>query len=70
MLNVQSALVTGGYKSRLLLQVHDELILEVVTSEVEKVSDLVRVQMGSAYPLKAPLDVSVGIGKSWNDAAH
>jgi DNA polymerase-1 len=70
MLNVQGALVAGGYKSRLLLQVHDELILEVVTDEVEKVSELVRDQMGSAYPLKAPLDVSVGIGKSWNDAAH
>ncbi len=70
MLNVQSGLVAGGYKSRLLLQVHDELILEVVTSEIEKVSELVRTQMGSAYPLKAPLDVSVGIGKSWNDAAH
>ena len=70
MLNVQSALMAGGFKSRLLLQVHDELILEVVTDEVEKVSELVRNQMGSAYPLKAPLDVSVGIGKSWNDAAH
>jgi DNA polymerase-1 len=70
MLNVQGALVKGGFKSRLLLQVHDELILEVVTDEVEKVSELVRAQMGSAYPLKAPLDVSVGIGKSWNEAAH
>jgi DNA polymerase I len=53
-----------------LLQVHDELILEVVTSEVDSVSELVRTQMGSAYPLRAPLDVSVGIGKSWNEAAH
>ena len=70
MLNVQRALVAGSYKSRLLLQVHDELILEVVSGEVEKVSELVRVQMGNAYPLRAPLDVSVGIGKSWNEAAH
>ena len=70
MLNVQQALVAGDYKSRLLLQVHDELILEVVKSEVDKVSDLVRTQMGSAFPLKAPLDVSVGIGSSWNEAAH
>jgi DNA polymerase-1 len=70
MLNVQSALLEGKYKSRLLLQVHDELILEVISSEVEAVSELVRVQMGSAYPLRAPLDVSVGIGKSWNEAAH
>ena len=70
MLNVQQALVAGEFKSRLLLQVHDELILEVVNSEVDKVSDLVRTQMGSAFPLKAPLDVSVGIGASWNEAAH
>jgi DNA polymerase-1 len=70
MLNVQQALVAGEYKSRLLLQVHDELILEVVNSEVDKVSDLVRTQMGSAFPLRAPLDVSVGIGASWNEAAH
>ena len=70
MLNVQSALVAGKFTSRLLLQVHDELILEVVTKEIEEVSELVRVQMGKAYPLKAPLDVSVGIGKSWNEAAH
>ncbi len=70
MLNVQAALVAGKFTSRLLLQVHDELILEVVSKEIEQVSDLVRVEMGKAYPLRAPLDVSVGIGKSWNDAAH
>jgi DNA polymerase-1 len=70
MLNVQAALVAGKFKSRLLLQVHDELILEVVTAEIDEVSQLVRTQMGSAYPLKAPLDVSVGVGKSWNEAAH
>lgn len=70
MLNVQSALVAGNYTSRLLLQVHDELILEVVTKEIDEVSELVRVQMGKAYPLRAPLDVSVGIGRSWNAAAH
>jgi len=70
MLNVQGALIAGKYESRLLLQVHDELILEVKTAEVDVVSELVRVQMGKAYPLRAPLDVSVGVGKSWNEAAH
>jgi DNA polymerase-1 len=70
MLNVQEALVKGKFTSRLLLQVHDELILEVVKSEIDEVSELVRTQMGRAYPLRAPLDVSVGIGKSWNEAAH
>ncbi|CAN2192355.1 PolA DNA polymerase I - 3'-5' exonuclease and polymerase domains [Candidatus Nanopelagicaceae bacterium] len=70
MLNVERALQKGKFTSRLLLQVHDELILEVVHSEVEKVSELVRREMGSAFPLLAPLDVSVGIGTSWNEAAH
>ena len=70
MLNVQRALTAGGFKSRLLLQVHDELILEVVAGEEEPVTELVRREMGAAYPLKAPLDVSVGIGASWNEAAH
>ena len=52
MLNVQGALVAGKYESRLLLQVHDELILEVKTGEIDAVSELVRVQMGKAYPLR------------------
>ena len=70
MLNVQRALVSEKLNSRLLLQVHDELILEVVAGEEEKLTALVRREMAAAYPLKAPLDVSVGIGKSWNEAAH
>lgn len=70
MLNVQRALVKEDFKSRLLLQVHDELILEVSAGEEEALTELVRREMGSAYPLKAPLDVSVGIGTSWNEAAH
>jgi DNA polymerase-1 len=70
MLNVQQALVDGGFKSRLLLQVHDELILEIVTSEEAAVSELVRREMGNAFPLKAPLNVGIGVGKNWNIAAH
>ncbi len=70
MLNVARAIDSQGLKSRLLLQVHDELILEVVSGEEELLSALVRKEMGSAFPLKAPLDVSVGMGRSWNEAAH
>jgi DNA polymerase-1 len=70
MLNVQKALVEGGYTSRLLLQVHDELILEIVSKEEEAVTELVRREMGSAFPLKAPLNVGIGVGKNWNIAAH
>jgi DNA polymerase-1 len=46
------------------------LILEVFAGEEERLTALVRREMATAYPLKAPLDVSVGIGKSWNEAAH
>ncbi len=70
MLNVQKALVEGGFTSRLLLQVHDELILEIVSKEEEAVTELIRREMGSAFPLKAPLNVGIGVGKNWNIAAH
>jgi DNA polymerase I len=70
MLNVQSALVNENLKSRLLLQVHDELILEIVTSEESAVTELVKREMGSAFPLLAPLNVGIGVGKNWNIAAH
>ena len=70
MLNVQSAIEKEKLKSRLLLQIHDELILEVVAGEEEKISALVRREMGAAYPLKAPLDVNAGLGLTWHEAAH
>jgi DNA polymerase-1 len=70
MLNVQAAIEKEKLKSRLLLQIHDELILEVVAGEEEKVSELVKREMGSAFPLKAPLDVNAGLGLTWHEAAH
>ncbi|HEX7404546.1 MAG TPA: DNA polymerase I [Candidatus Nanopelagicaceae bacterium] len=70
MLNVEREINARSLQSRLLLQVHDELIFEVKEGEVEVLTELVRAQMGSAYPLEAPLEVSIGVGKSWNEAAH
>jgi len=70
MLNVAKSLSAERLKSRLLLQVHDELIFEVFPGESETLEKLVRREMGGAYPLKAPLDVNVGFGKSWDLAAH
>ena len=70
MLNVEKAITAGGLKARMLLQVHDELIFEVNENEIERLSEIVRLQMGSAYPLNAPLEVNIGIGSSWNAAAH
>jgi DNA polymerase-1 len=70
MLNVQGAIEKEKLKSRLLLQIHDELILEVVAGEEEQISELVKREMGSAYPLRAPLDVNAGLGLTWHEAAH
>ncbi|MBK5217445.1 MAG: DNA polymerase I, partial [Propionibacteriales bacterium] len=70
MLGVHQALADGGLKSRMLLQVHDELVLEVATGERDQVEALVREQMGNAADLTVPLDVSVGVGATWHDAGH
>jgi DNA polymerase I len=70
MLNVDKALKDAGLKSRMLLQVHDELLFEVAPGERETVEKLVREKMGGAYPLDVPLEVSVGYGRSWDSAAH
>ena len=70
MLGVHRALRTEGLDSRLLLQVHDELVLEVAPGEQEALEALVRREMGSAYPLDVPLDVSVGLGRTWDEAGH
>jgi len=70
MLGVHNALKESGLQSRTLLQVHDELVLEVADGERDAVEALVREQMGNAYRLQVPLEVSVGFGHSWDDAAH
>jgi DNA polymerase-1 len=70
MLKVQAALEVAGLRSRLLLQVHDELVLEVEPGEREPVEALVRTEMAAAADLSVPLDVSVGFGATWQDAAH
>ncbi|MGH3940180.1 MAG: DNA polymerase I [Pseudonocardiaceae bacterium] len=70
MLGVARVLRTEGLSSRMLLQVHDELVLEVAEGERAAVETLVRHEMGSAYRLDVPLEVSVGFGRSWDDAAH
>jgi DNA polymerase-1 len=70
MIGVDAALRGAGLSSRLLLQVHDELLLEVAPGERDAVELLVRDRMGGAYPLDVPLEVSVGYGPSWDAAAH
>lgn len=67
---VQNLLDAGGYESRILLQIHDELLLEIAAGERDSVENLVRDAMGRAVEMSVPLDVAVGVGHSWRDAAH
>jgi DNA polymerase I len=70
MLDVDAAIAREGLRSRMLLQVHDELVFEVAEGERDALDALVREQMAGAAKLTVPLDVSVGTGRSWHDAAH
>ena len=67
---VKAEIERENLKSRLLLQVHDELVLEVWPGERAQVEAVVRQGMAEAADLKVPLDVSVGFGPNWDAAAH
>ncbi|NUP58332.1 MAG: DNA polymerase I [Pseudarthrobacter sp.] len=70
MLGVHAELAAQGLKSRMLLQVHDELVLEVAKGERDAVEKLVTEQMAAAAELSVPLEVQIGVGTSWYDAGH
>lgn len=70
MLATDQKLAEAALTSRVLLQVHDELILEVAKGEEERVREIVTNAMGHAMDLSVPLTVSIGVGRSWFDAAH
>jgi DNA polymerase-1 len=70
MLDVETAIAQQGLRSRMLLQVHDELVFEVAPGEREAFEQLVRDRMGHAVEMTVPLEVSVGAGRSWHEAAH
>ncbi|MGD9622674.1 MAG: DNA polymerase I [Mycolicibacterium sp.] len=70
MIDVDRAINEAGLASRMLLQVHDELLFEVAEGERASLEALVREHMGGAYKLDVPLEVSVGYGRSWDAAAH
>ena len=70
MLKVGNAISLANLKSRILLQVHDELVLEVAKGEANALSEIVRTQMGAAFALNAPLAVNIGLGANWELAAH
>jgi DNA polymerase-1 len=68
MIGVAKKLQDGGYKARLVLQVHDELLIDCPHSEQEEVSKILKTEMENAVSLAVPLTVDVGIGTSWYDA--
>jgi DNA polymerase I len=70
MLRVDQALRAQELRSRMLLQVHDELLFEVAEGELDTLRTLVSSTMCSAFELRVPLDVSVGTGRSWAEAGH
>jgi DNA polymerase-1 len=70
MLRVDAAMKAAKLRSRMLLQVHDELVFEVADGERAELEALVRREMGAAYALDVPLEVSVGAGRDWDAADH
>ncbi len=67
---MDAALRARGLGSRMLLQVHDELIFEVATGELGALKDLVATAMCGAFEMTIPLEVSFGTGRSWAEAGH
>ncbi|WP_165064591.1 DNA polymerase I [Marisediminicola senii] len=70
MMGIATDLADRSLASRMLLQVHDELVFEVADGELDEVSAIVRHRMGSAATLTVPLDVQLGTGANWDAAAH
>jgi len=70
MLAVHREIAQRGLRSRMLLQVHDELLFEVTPGELDELTEMVRARMCGAFELSVPLAVSMGTGRSWADAAH
>ncbi|MFE5457199.1 DNA polymerase I [Nocardia sp. NPDC056564] len=70
MINVHKAIQDAGLRSRMLLQIHDELVFEVAADERDALEAIAREHMSNVIELSVPLAVSVGVGRSWDAAAH
>ncbi len=70
LLHIHVQLITDGLRSRVLLQIHDELVVEVAPGEWDAVEAIVRQRMGDAAELSVPLDVQIGRGANWDVAGH
>ena len=68
MINIHKKLEAENYKSKMLLQVHDELVFDAYKPELEKLKTMVKHEMENAYTLSVPLDVDLGVGENWLEA--
>jgi DNA polymerase-1 len=68
MINIHNKLEAGNYKSKMLLQVHDELVFDAYRTELEELKAMVKSEMENAYKLAVPLEVELGVGKDWLEA--
>ncbi len=68
MINIHNKLAEGNYKTKMLLQVHDELVFDAFKPELEKVKSLIKTEMEKAYKLSVPLEVDLDIGDNWLEA--
>jgi DNA polymerase-1 len=68
MINIQSELIKRNTKTKMILQVHDELVFDAHKSEVEKLKPIIKKLMENAMPLKVPVNVEIGVGDNWLDA--
>ncbi|MBX2827219.1 MAG: DNA polymerase I, partial [Flavobacteriaceae bacterium] len=68
MINIHKKLNEGGFKSKMLLQVHDELVFDAYKPELESLQKMIKEEMENAYKMNVPLDVEIGLGENWLEA--
>jgi DNA polymerase-1 len=68
MINIHKKLIAENWKSKMLLQVHDELVFDVHNSELEKIQPMIKYEMENAFKMDVPLDIEIGLGKDWLEA--
>jgi len=68
MINIYKKLTEGNFKTKMLLQVHDELVFDVYKEELDTIKTLIKSEMENAYPMDVPLNVELGVGENWLEA--
>ena len=68
MINIHKKLTSENWKSKMLLQVHDELVFDVHNSELDKIQPMIKFEMENAFKMDVPLEVEMGVGKNWLEA--